>query len=57
MAIYEYLCDKCNQIQDISQDIPLQNVPCACGYHAKRRFSAFTAIYKTSGFYKTDSRS
>lgn len=56
MPIYEYKCEDCHLVQEIIQDIPLKNIPCDCGYHAKRIFSAFTAIYKGFGFYKTDSR-
>jgi len=56
MPIFEYRCIKCTKLQEILQDFPLNNVPCDCGSHAARIYSAFTAHYKGSGFYKTDSR-
>ena len=52
--IYEYKCEKCNKIIQLSQKSSV--TICDCGAKALRYYSALPVHYKGPGFYTVDSR-
>ena len=58
MPTYEYECGSCRYRFDLKQgfdDEPVATCP-QCEEHARRVFHPAPVIYKTGGFYITDSR-
>ena len=56
MPIYEYECEQCAKIHEVSQSIkdePLQNCP-KCGSPVKKLISLSSFAFKGTGFYTTD---
>ena len=58
MPIYEYLCNKCQQVSEVMQkfsDKPLSKCP-LCGGKVKKLMSHNAFHLKGSGWYATDNR-
>ena len=59
MALYEYECKKCSNRFDVRRSFNDESaVACpSCQGQVERIFSPVSAIFNSSGFYTTDSRS
>lgn len=58
MPSYDYKCDYCKEIITVDCKVSEyeDEIACGCGASAKRIYSPTRTIYKTSGFYTTDSK-
>jgi putative FmdB family regulatory protein len=58
MPTYLYFCKYCKEF--IEKDFKISEyqdeIECGCGGSAKRSYSPTYTLYKTSGFYTTDSK-
>ncbi len=58
MPIYRYKCDNCGKEFSVLQhiyDVPLKTCP-VCGGRLRKLIGNVSVVYKSSGFYTTDSK-
>ena len=53
MPKYDYKCNVCGSIQEITKDFGDDTVPVCCQQSMVKIFSSTPVHFRTSGFYKT----